>query len=248
MHSEKNWPLESALLLLVGVMMAFAFGVIAIGLTKQVGTDFTGDQERFFAFVINTICFHGATIFLTHYFLQQNGITWAEFFGWKSASLKRALITSLIVIVFALPVVLVFNELMRNLITRLHSAPETQPTIQILELSVSLGQRICFGFAAIVVAPIAEEILFRGVLYRTVRMCGFPKIALWSTALLFALVHGSAPAFLPLTALAIIFTLLYNNTGTLVAPIFAHSLFNAVNFFGYLYRDQLTEWWKQLMR
>jgi membrane protease YdiL (CAAX protease family) len=46
---------------------------------------------------------------------------------------------------------------------------------------------------------------------------------------LFALIHLNAPIFLPLFALALALTWLYEKTEGLLAPVLAHSLFNAAN-------------------
>jgi hypothetical protein len=72
--------------------------------------------------------------------------------------------------------------------------------------------------------------LFRGILYPAIKQAGFPRIALWSTVLLFAAVHLNAVTFLPLAVLALILTALYERTDNLLAPITAHALFNALNF------------------
>jgi membrane protease YdiL (CAAX protease family) len=234
------------LLLGSGLMISLSLGMLITLTMRQLAPDFTAAQERFFNFIVSSLSFQGTGLALTHFFLKHHEITWAEFLGLKGPGLKRALLIGAIVVVVALPVILTFNELMRVLIARLHEEPATQPTLQILEISVSLGQRILFGFTAIVVAPLIEEILFRGILYRAIQQRGFPKLALFGSALFFGVIHGSTMTLLPLSALAIILALLYDRTGNLMAPIFAHSLFNTVNFFGYLYRDQLAEWWKQI--
>jgi uncharacterized protein len=90
--------------------------------------------------------------------------------------------------------------------------------------------RIYFGVLAILLAPVAEELLFRGILYPAIKQAGFPRVALWGTALLFAATHHNLPTFLPLALLAIALALLYEKTNNLLAPIAAHSLFNMMNF------------------
>ena len=90
--------------------------------------------------------------------------------------------------------------------------------------------RFALAVVAIVLAPISEEIIFRGILYPTVKRLGYPRLALWGVALLFAAIHASLPIFLPLFLLAVALTLLYEKTGNLLAPIAAHALFNALNF------------------
>jgi membrane protease YdiL (CAAX protease family) len=105
----------------------------------------------------------------------------------------------------------------------------------------------------VVIAPVAEEFIFRGMLYpfvkqfrwpaltRLVRHLGWPELAwflrqrawrllAWlGISFLFALIHWDAVAFAPLFLLALILTWLYERSGSLLAPITAHALFNAVN-------------------
>jgi membrane protease YdiL (CAAX protease family) len=77
---------------------------------------------------------------------------------------------------------------------------------------------------------VAEEVLFRGILYPAIKQAGHPRVALWGTALLFAAVHMNLVTFLPLAVLALVLTALYERTNNLLAPITAHVLFNALNF------------------
>ena len=87
-------------------------------------------------------------------------------------------------------------------------------------------------------APIMEEIIFRGVLYSVIKESGYPRLALWGTAFVFAAIHGSRMTMVPLMFVAIVLTLLYERTGKLLAPIVAHAGFNAANILIYfLSRD-----------
>lgn len=83
---------------------------------------------------------------------------------------------------------------------------------------------------ALVAAPIIEEMLFRGIIYPSIKHAGYPKIALWGTSILFSLTHQNMPAFLSLVFFAMVLTWLYERTGNLLTPILAHSFFNAANF------------------
>lgn len=88
---------------------------------------------------------------------------------------------------------------------------------------------------AVVVAPISEELFFRGVLFRTVRdRHGFWPAAL-ASAIPFGLVHYvPAPAIdALLLQVTMVFTGLglawiYDRRGTIVAPAAAHMVFNIV--------------------
>jgi membrane protease YdiL (CAAX protease family) len=113
---------------------------------------------------------------------------------------------------------------------RLHLKPEEQQAVQTLQLASEWLQRLALGAVTIVLAPVAEEILFRGILYPWIKQAGFPRLALWGSALLFAGVHVNAMTFVPLAVLALALTLLYERTDNLLAPITAHALFNGMNF------------------
>jgi hypothetical protein len=80
-----------------------------------------------------------------------------------------------------------------------------------------------------VIAPLAEEFLFRGVLFPFFKQLGFPAFAWLGVSFLFALIHHNAPVFLPLFLFALVLTWLYEKTSGLLAPITAHALFNAAN-------------------
>jgi uncharacterized protein len=80
---------------------------------------------------------------------------------------------------------------------------------------------------AVIVAPIAEEVLFRGYFYGVIRRFGGRIPAILISSLLFAAIHAHLPSLPGLTVLAVILCLLYERTGSLWAPITMHALFNA---------------------
>ncbi|MBI4858897.1 MAG: CPBP family intramembrane metalloprotease [Candidatus Riflebacteria bacterium] len=81
--------------------------------------------------------------------------------------------------------------------------------------------------ALVVVAPIVEETLFRGVLFTALRHARFSRWgAIVASALLFSLIHP------PLDAVAVIplgmaLAWVYERTGSLAAPVLLHGLANA---------------------
>ncbi len=82
----------------------------------------------------------------------------------------------------------------------------------------------------VVVAPAAEETIFRGYIYGVLkRYAGGPGAAVISAGL-FAAAHLSLSSFPALFLLALCFTLAYEATGSLLVNIFMHSLFNLWNF------------------
>ncbi len=86
------------------------------------------------------------------------------------------------------------------------------------------------GIAAVVVAPLGEELLFRGLLYRHLRQRLGIRPAVWVSALVFAAMHGSPSQMLPYVVLGLAFALVYEWVGSLWASVILHSLWNLGTF------------------
>jgi hypothetical protein len=82
------------------------------------------------------------------------------------------------------------------------------------------------GLAAGVVAPLAEELLFRGIVFRQIRQrLGFAP-ALLTSSLLFAVMHGDPSQMLTYSVLGGGFALGYAWTGSLWTPVIMHAVWN----------------------
>jgi membrane protease YdiL (CAAX protease family) len=86
---------------------------------------------------------------------------------------------------------------------------------------------ILLCITAVIVAPVTEEILFRGYLYPASKRFIGRAPAVWFSALIFAAIHHNAVALLPLCFLALLLALAYEFSGSIWAPIGIHFLFNA---------------------
>ena len=78
------------------------------------------------------------------------------------------------------------------------------------------------------VAPMCEELFFRGVIFGSARAAGLDKAGIAISAALFAAVHLSlllAPFY---ATFAIVMCWLYARTGTLAAPMAAHATLNGI--------------------
>ena len=114
-------------------------------------------------------------------------------------------------------------------LTRLGMNPATETAVELLENAKSVWFRVYLAGFAVVLAPVAEEFIFRGMLFPFLKRLGLPWLAWFGVSALFALIHCNAVSFLPLLLLALALTWLYDQTGNLLAPITAHALFNAIN-------------------
>ncbi len=229
MVSEKPWAPEGVLQLVIRLFASMFLGIVVISGVASLASLKSGQVETL-SVVVSTLSFHGVAVLLTHFFLRREGLTWADAFGFTEPAFGRAMLLALVVAAAVLPIAWSLGAFSAKIMQLFHIKPAVQAPVQMLESAEALPTRILIGVIAVLVAPCAEETVFRGLIYPTLKQLGFPKLALWGTSILFALVHSNLMILLPLTVLAVILTLLYERTGNLLAPILAHSVFNFVNF------------------
>ncbi len=182
--------------------------------------------------VAATLSFQGAGLLLIGCFLREQQTGWSEAFGFSNRW-RRAVLVGVVGALVFLPVGWGLQQVSALVMTHwphLGLEPKEQLPVHALRISMSWAGRLSLGATAILLAPVAEEMMFRGILYPVIKQAGWPRLALWGTALLFAVVHLNLATFVPLLVLALMLTALYERTNNLLAPIIAHMLFNALNF------------------
>src|SRR5215211_9229720 len=115
--------------------------------------------------------------------------------------------------------------------------PDTEQTItQSLGADDGALGLIAAGFMVICVAPVAEEVFFRGFFYRALRTRYSVLAAAGLDGLLFGCIHydfSGAKALLilpPLAFLGFVFCLVYERTGSLFPTIALHAMNNTIAF------------------
>lgn len=83
----------------------------------------------------------------------------------------------------------------------------------------------------VVVAPLAEEVLFRGYLYGKLRKSVPVWVAILATSLLFGLIHGAWNVAIDTFALSIVLCLLREITGNIWASVLLHMAKNGIAFY-----------------
>jgi membrane protease YdiL (CAAX protease family) len=130
-------------------------------------------------------------------------------------------------VVLALPA-WIGAQLLALIGTRLLELVDLRPEEGVAEAAISLVDPIVLVIALVVVAPIAEETFFRGIVYNAwLREFGIRRAIIGSAAL-FALIHTSIFLILPIFGLGIALAVLYQRTGSLPAAMAMHATFNGI--------------------
>lgn len=151
----------------------------------------------------------------------------------KSIGYGRAFINALVFFVRTLPligIVAFFWNSLLNWMVKYGLLDSFQPQEAVLVFTdnqspVALG---CLAFFAIIMAPIAEEVIFRGCIYRFLKSKLQPYAAMLLSACVFGLIHGNLMAFVPLTFVGFLLAYSYEKERNLLIPIFYHGLFNCL--------------------
>ncbi len=140
----------------------------------------------------------------------------ARNWGWMAAGVGLQIASTLVLLPLA----------------ELHGREEAQEVVEQFEDAQGF-QVLLFALVVVIVAPISEELLFRGALLRALQRKTTPAWAVFGSALIFALVHpiasptiGSVMAVPALLALGVFSAGLAVRTGNLSASILLHAGFN----------------------
>ena len=101
-----------------------------------------------------------------------------------------------------------------------------QDSVKLLQTAKDPTVLILMAVAAVLVAPVSEELVFRGYLYPAAKKFAGPWMAAICTGLVFAAAHGSLVALLPLFIFGVVLAVLYEKTGSIWAPVAVHFCFN----------------------
>jgi membrane protease YdiL (CAAX protease family) len=125
-------------------------------------------------------------------------------------------------------VVLITTHLTRLFVGPQFEMPRHQG-IDIVTESTVVSLQVIVIVGAVVIAPVSEELLFRGLFQTTLRSYSErPWLSIFITSLIFASVHENVTHWPALFVLAVGMGYAYEKSGSLWRPIFIHALFNGL--------------------
>jgi membrane protease YdiL (CAAX protease family) len=155
----------------------------------------------------------------------------ARVFGWSSCGFVAALGRALLCLLAAYPLLM----LVQSMVYGVSGGDLTpQDVVEFLQKAQTPRDRTAILAMAVVIAPLSEEVIFRGFLYPVGKRYFGPFASALSTALLFAVLHGHMASIPALFTLALCLSLAYEKTGSIMVPVLMHSVFNAISVAGIL--------------
>jgi membrane protease YdiL (CAAX protease family) len=146
--------------------------------------------------------------------------------GFSKIGFSRTVVTGIVLLVAAYPLILLADLMTRRLVS---NSPRKQEIVEMFNGSGSVEQRILIIAAAISIAPLVEEFIFRLFIYGVLKRYFGRAVGIIVSSLLFGAVHGHLPSFAPLAVLGACLAISYEWSGSLLVPMTMHALFNSIN-------------------
>ena len=134
----------------------------------------------------------------------------------------------------------------------LDAQDQQQAVADVAESTSDTGGLILLFFAFVVLAPIGEELLFRGVILRAMSRLFTPMGAAVVSGILFGLLHWDPTRpeviipVLGLIALGIVLGVIAVRRGSLGLPIMLHAGVNLLGYIGLVFADEIDSWLREL--
>ncbi len=173
-------------------------------------------------FVVNLLASAGALIVFPALLLARHPQPWRETLRLTPIAPGQWIWLVLLAVALLPPV-----DLLGELNVRMIPVPESH-----LEALSELTPRGLMGWVLAVVSlclitPIGEELVFRGLVQQAARRGLPPIVAIGLCGLLFAVIHFQPWYIVPLALVGVALGLVFEATGSLVAPMALHAMYNA---------------------
>ena len=105
-------------------------------------------------------------------------------------------------------------------------ASKPQAAVQLVRETQDIALLVALAIGAVLIAPIAEEVIFRGYLYPVVEKYTDRWFAAGFTGILFGVIHANLMSLPVLCVIGIVLAVLYERTKSLWVVIGCHAAFN----------------------
>lgn len=218
---------EGFLFLALFVAMSLALSLSAVWLAGRV--DLAGlrlSDERLFLVLLSQAATYAVTLVLIALWFHLRGLRLAAYVGAEWQGTGRALRVLPGMVAYGAVLLLAVDWLQMTVMKLTGWTPPRQEIVEVLLRERSPVVLGAIAIVAIVLAPMVEEVLFRGLIYQSLSVQLGARWGLLVSSAVFALCHGRAGAFAHIFVLSLVLTFSYNKSQRIVVPILIHLLHN----------------------
>ena len=219
----RPWHATDTMLLLLALLLPMAPALIAILKPSCAATAATPGAQQLVPYILYYAMILAGVLLAA----RRTGMGVGAALGITRETLWSSLRTGFELGLATLPPVILTAWLVEGARRWLGIPPERQAVFDTLsDPNLGAVTQALLVFVAVVVAPFAEEVVFRGMVFPTVLRKRQLFGALLLVNVLFALVHLHLPSFFPLLAVGLCLSLGMAATGSVLTPIIMHAIFN----------------------
>jgi len=178
--------------------------------------------------VLSMLMLDGLIVLIVWAFAATQSLSLSRVLGLSARRAPKAIAQGFMAYTTMFPWLLGLLGLMAIICERLGIRPPQEPLHELLFLEPRgfiVGLTVAL---ACVVGPVAEEVLFRGVLFAGLRTFTSRLTAMLISSAVFAVAHTNLIGFLPILLLGCLLATLYERTGSLLSPMAVHVFHNAL--------------------
>lgn len=231
--NQTIWKLEdsAALAMIIVALLFLTKTIISVLLLNGLIEE---NQLVPISIILQTLLFHIPIVLIILIMIYKRGQSFSSALNIRPKAILEDAGKGIVAYLASMPVIILANVISW---IALHSAgvpQEPQFAIQVLIDPNPLWLKMYLIVMAVISAPLAEELLFRGVCFPALAKRTSPVRAAILISLLFATIHMNAYALLPLFVMALALSAAYACTKSIIVPLTMHAIFNAVNISIYI--------------
>lgn len=187
------------------------------------------DGPHLIPVLVQTFLFHAVGLGVIVFLVKTRKLSWRTAFGLDTRNLLRNIRQGVVSYLATVPVVCFSVWVYRSILTSLGYRISNQEVVNFLAGDEHpVWVRAYLAVVAVTLAPLVEELLFRGIALPLLSKHLRVGWAVCLVSVLFAAMHFHIPSVVPLFVMATAFALAYMYTGSILVPIVMHILFNQV--------------------
>lgn len=164
-------------------------------------------------------------------------------FGLRFRTIPKDLVHAFLTLAAVWPLVMAMMSLTILVMKHFDQSFEVpqHEALEVITESGSVALQALMVALAVVVAPLVEELMFRGLFQSMIRSyLGRPWVAIAITSALFATIHTNREHWPALFILALGLGYSYEKSNSLLRPIFMHAMFNGVTIVAALVESRMA--------
>lgn len=216
------WPMLAALFIMEFVGLVLGILITALAMFSSHGAMSSQELERLiYSYTAEITIAADSFAFILAFFLFRADEKKRKRFHWNDRLLKKT--PDWLIGLFVAVIVGVLGCIFFNWLLSLFNVVSLDPVYEQLQEDImTYSDPAMMVIGTVIVAPIFEDLLFRGILYRRLRDYLNVPLAIILSALAFGIFHGNIIQFLYASALGILFAIFYEHYGTVLVPILCH--------------------------